>query len=277
MKPTELTHDTEERSASYEVPAVRKAIRLLEVLCASPEPLGVTDLSRLLGLNKNMVFRLLNVLSDEGWLIQEPDEPRYRVSPVPFRLFAHRLYKKTLCEAAAEPLRAVWDACGESTYLGILHGHSVLFVEHLDGRGAVRIAGVVGGEYPLHCSAAGKVLLAHSPAALFRQLTDQELHRYTEHTITDPVMLRVHLDLVREQGWAMDNEEHGRGVLCCAAPVWSHTEGVVGAIGVSATTIGYTRFQFQQKIIPLVVEAAAKASRQMGYRPELVLNGQASG
>ena len=63
--------------ASYDVPAVRKAIRLLEVLCDSPRAMGVSELAQKLDLNKNMVFRLLRTLCEEGWVTQEEGPDGY--------------------------------------------------------------------------------------------------------------------------------------------------------------------------------------------------------
>ena len=73
--------------ASYDVPAVRKAIRLLEVLCDTPRAMGVTELAQQLEMNKNMVFRLLRTLCEEGWVVQE-DGPG--VSDQPFAIPPHQ-------------------------------------------------------------------------------------------------------------------------------------------------------------------------------------------
>ena len=71
----------------YNAPAVRMAVKLLACLCDSECPLGVSELSRRLDTNKNMVFRLLHTLQEQGWIVQE-DGPKYRVSSRPFGIVA---------------------------------------------------------------------------------------------------------------------------------------------------------------------------------------------
>jgi DNA-binding IclR family transcriptional regulator len=249
---------------SYDVPAVRKAIRLLELLSCSPRPLGIAEISRALGLNTNMVFRLVTVLRDEQWLVQEPTEPKYRISAHPFRLLNRSLSQVTLHEAAANPMRELWRQTGETVYLAILHGDCALFLENIDGTNAIRIAGMVGGCYPLHCTAAGKVLLAHADEEVLARVLANGLHRFTDRTIVEEEALRAHLRMVAAQGWAMDTEEHGRGILCFATPVHDAAHAVVGAIGISVTTITHTPDDLLTRIAPLVLEAGRAASAQLG-------------
>ena len=64
----------------YQVPGFSKGLRLIELLCAARQPLGVSELSQQLGLNKPMVFRLLRTLLAAGWVVQDGEGPKYRMS-----------------------------------------------------------------------------------------------------------------------------------------------------------------------------------------------------
>lgn len=255
---------TKTRKPKYDAPAVRTALRILEVLCKAGQPLGVSEISRAIDQNKSLTYRLLSTLRDEGWVAAEEPGPRYRVTLVPFQVIAQAVRGLDLRTAAAGPLRTFWDELGESVYLSVLHDDAALYIEHLDSRQAVRIAGMLGGSYPLHCAAPGKVLLAYGGAELFQRVCARGLPRLTENTLAEPAALQRDLDDVRRRGWAIDNEEFGRGILCFAAPVFDHTGACAAAIGTSVTTIGRTIDDVIRRIGPCVRRAAEETSRLLG-------------
>jgi len=252
------------RKPKYDAPAVRTALRILEVLCAAGQPLGLSEISRTIGQNKSLTYRLLSTLRDEGWVDAEEPGPRYRVTLVPFQVVSQAVRGLDVRTAAAGPLRALWDELGESVYLGVLHEDECLCIEHLDSRQSVRIAGMVGGSYPLHTGAPGKVLLAYGGEELFRRVCARGLCRSTDNTLTRPAALRREMQQVRQRGWATDNEEFGRGILCFAAPVFDHSGGCAAALGTSVTTIGRTIHDVIRQMGPSVCRAAAETSRLLG-------------
>jgi DNA-binding IclR family transcriptional regulator len=249
---------------SYDVPAVRHAIRLLEVLGDSRQPLGVSEITRAIGSNKNMIYRLLSTLQDEGWVAAEEPGPVYRMTLVPFEVASRPLATMDLRTAAQPPMRELWEELGESTYLGILDDDAVLYIEHLDSRRNVRIAGRVGGRYPLHCTAPGKLLLAHAGTKQRARTIANGLQCFTENTLCDPDELAADLETIHQRGWALDNEEYGRGLLCFAAPIRDHSNDVVGAVGISVTTIAHTVQGLTDELGPKIIATANAISRRMG-------------
>lgn len=248
---------------SYVIPAVARATRLLRRLCESELPLGVSELSRDLEINKNMVFRLLHTLEAEGWVIQDPG-PKYRVSLMPFAVFskpAHRLDPK---RAATGPLRELWEATGEACYLAVLDGDRCLFVEHLDSTREVRAQGRIGGRYALHCCAPGKALLAHAGNSLQDRVLQSALEANTSATITRPGELRRELTRIQRQGYAVDIEEYSRGMMCLAAPVVGVQGNVVAAVGLTGLTLYYTQAELESVLGPNVLWAARATSKNLG-------------
>jgi len=250
--------------ASYDVPAVRHAIRLLEVLGDSRHPLGVSEIARAIGSNKNMTYRLLSTLQDEGWVAAEEPGPGYRMTLVPFQMASRPLANMDLRSAAQPPMRELWEELGESTYLGILDDDAVLYIEHLDSRQNIRIAGRVGGRYPLHCTAPGKVLLAHAGEKYSAKIAAAGLERFTDNTLCAPAALAADLARVRERGWALDNEEYGRGLLCLAAPIADHSQEVVGTVGISVTMLSHTVAELVDELGPKILSTAHAISRRIG-------------
>ena len=223
-------------------PAVDWAIKILEILAMSDTPLGISDISKLIGVNKNMVFRVINSLENAGWVYMEnADEKKYHLTLRPFQM-THRAAERLNINTAAMPyLYRLWKTWGESTYLGILKENKVLYIQHLDSVHDIRVSGTLGGTYDLYCSAPGKVLLAYSGDSFIESYLKQPLSYRTDHTFTDPQMLLKELENIRKNGYAIDDEESSRGILCIAAPIFSGDGQVLGAVGCSFTTFTHSK------------------------------------
>jgi IclR family acetate operon transcriptional repressor len=253
-------------------PAARNAIIIVELLCDSDEPLGVSEIAARAQINKNMAFRVLHTLLEMGWVVQDGADLKYRMSLRAFHYVSKPVARMNLKAAAGEPVRDLWRKTGQSTYLGVLDDDAVLYLEHLDATGPVHIAGTVGGRYALHCSAPGKVLLAHAGDELFERLAERGFARQSRQTITSPGKLARELAAVREQGYALDIEEYADGLMCFAAPVCDYTGDVVGVVGISVLTLYFTRERMETECGPAVLEAARRISAAMGC-PGLADNG----
>jgi DNA-binding IclR family transcriptional regulator len=250
----------------YDVPAVRQVLRLIELLCDAEQPLGVSQIGQALGLNKSMIFRLLQTLHKEGWVIRHDEgPPTYRMGLRPFHHLSKPVSRMNLMVASAGPMRALWQATGESIYLGVLDGDRVLYLEHLDGTRPAHISGKVGGRYALHCSAPGKVLLAGAGEEVLGPFLKAGLERQTRRTITDPAALRKELVQVQRQGHAVDIEEYAGGCICFAAPIRNYTGRVVGVVGTSVLTLHYTPEQMKRDLGPKILETAREISRALGH------------
>ncbi len=247
-------------------PAVDNAIKLIEKLADEKEPVGVSELSRKLGINKNMIFRILNSLEACGWVYcsNQPDK-KYQLSLRPFNVSSKALCTMSLSNVATPLVYDLWKQTGECTYLAIRSGDKLTYIQHLDGIGNVRVAGTVGGTYELYCSAPGKIILAHSSEEFINEYTSRRHKKNTENTITTKKELLLELERVKSQGFATDNEEFGNGILCVSAPVFDYTDSLVGAVGCSVSTVNHTYGSLMDTIKPLVTETAAKISLSLGY------------
>jgi len=225
--------------------------------------MGVSELTRALGLNKNMVFRLVQTLERQGWITQEHGA-KYRVSLRPFRHFSQVVERMDVQQAAKSPLRALWTDTGESCYLAVRDGLRCLFIEHLDSTRPVRVHGQVGGRYGLYCCAPGKVLLAYAPEPLFDEMCARGLEANTDETICDVDRLDQALRQVRAQGFATDIEEFTRGMLCLAAPVFNASMQVEGALGITVLTLHHSPETMLSELAAPVLRAARAASETLG-------------
>ena len=243
-------------------PAAESAVKILTYLSACEQETGVSAISNETGINKNMVFRILNSLEKEGWIYCH--EQKYSLTFLPFRLLSKPISRLSLSTAAAPALYTLHKQTGESTYLGILKENKVLYIQHLDGVKDVCVAGRLGGEYDLYCSAPGKVLLAYADDSFIDNYLSADFSRCTPNTITDPRALRKELQHIRDIGYATDREEFGNGITCVAAPVLDLSGKVVGCVGNSAFTINHDTQAIIDKLLPHVLAAAHEISARLG-------------
>jgi IclR family transcriptional regulator, KDG regulon repressor len=253
-----------ESRLAYDAPALRKGIRLLELLCESSGPLGVAEISRRLNLNKHMVLRLLGTLSDEGWVVAEPG-PVYRISLLPLAHFSKPLGQTDVVRAAEGAIDELWATTGDSTSLAACDAGRSVGVVLRPSRRDVQVVARPGARMLMHCCAPGKVLLAHATPELFNQLAAEGFEQKTDNTFSDPTRLRAELSEIVRRGYGVDNEEYLRGNLCLAAPVFDYTGKVVAAVGITTLTLYHTRESMLAAYVEPVTAAARRISTIMGH------------
>ncbi|TCK21655.1 IclR family transcriptional regulator [Pseudonocardia endophytica] len=244
---------------------VRNAARLLKEFRTREEALGVSELSRRLGLGKSVVHRLLVTLAAEGLI--EHDERGYRLGIVMYELGEAVRVHMDLHAAAAPVLVHVREQTGESVQVGVLDGAEVVYVDRLESAHSLRLLTETGRRVPAHCTSSGKVLLAHLDPVAQEGHLERPLARLTPHTITEPDVLRAELRRVRAQGWASAVDEREVGVASLAAPVRDASGAVVAALSVAAPVARVGAKQ-RRKIAADVVEGAEAVSRRLGHSPE---------
>ena len=250
----------------YDVPGLRAGVRISRLLCESPKPLGLAELCQASGLSKHMVYRCIQTLLSEKIIIETNEGPKYEPSLLSFHYNSLPVARMTVTRAAEEPLHALWEELNECIYLGVLHENRVLYLIHHEGGREIRSGGGrMGGRYILHADGAGKVLVAYADDALRERLIAEGLERLTPNTFTERKSFLAEMAQVREQGFALDNEEYIKGVICFGAPVFNYAGQVVGAICCSVLTIHYTVKELEEKIGPKVLACAKRISATMGW------------
>lgn len=247
-------------------PAAEAATKVITFLAEVDSEVGISEISRGVELNKNMVFRILNSLEQVGWVYC--NDQKYALTLVPFQVVSRSLARLDINTAATPALHRLWELTGESTYLGVLKGDKVCYLQHFDGTGDVRVAGRVGGEYELYCSAPGKALLAHADAEFLESYLSREFEKRTAHTLTDREEILAELGEIRERGYSTDCEEFGHGITCVSAPVFDYTGKAVGAVGCSSFTVSGQCCEVVERLRPLVCRTAAEISVCLGYKSD---------
>ena len=217
-----------------QVQSLQRALRILRVLAESHEGLGLRDIAEIVGLPPSTVHRLLTTLESDRFVRFDANEAVWQVGVQAFVVGSAFARNRDLLRIARPHMRGLVDACGETANLYIEDGGEAVCIGQVESRHFVRAIARPGGRVRMHCSAAGKVLLAHrSEAELAEILRCHGLGRLTEHSIDRPAALRDHLAEVRRRGYAIDDEETAQGVRCVAAPIRDESGAVVAALSVS--------------------------------------------
>jgi DNA-binding IclR family transcriptional regulator len=248
---------------------VRNAARLLKVFRSRESGLGVSELARRLGLGKSTVHRLLTTLAAEGLIEQDPRTGGYRLGIVMFELGEAVRVHMDLHAAVGPVLAELRAQTGESSQVGVLDGHEVVYVDRLESAHSLRLFTETGRRVPVHCTSSGKVLLAYLPEPeLQAVLSSAPLTALTPHTITETERLRSELGKVRRKGWAEAVNEREVGVASVAAPVRDATGAVVAAVSIGVP-LARCSVMALRRLAPTIMEAAEAASRRLGWSPEV--------
>ena len=218
----------------YKIKVLEKALRILDLFDEKGKELSITEINDILGFNKTSTFRIVKNLEEADFIEKDSDTQKYKLGVRLYYLGSLAEPHTKLVKIARPFLRRLNQACDETVHLAVLHQGEALYLDKIEGRKVIQVISSVGTKLPSHCSGVGKTLLAALPEGALDSIIRQKgLLGFTLHTITDPDALRLELARVRQQGYAIDNEEIEEGLKCVAAPVLDAGSRVVAAISIS--------------------------------------------
>lgn len=249
-------------------PGLRRDMSILQALASDDARtrggLGVVRLAELLQRDKSQISRALRALEQAGLVERDPNTREYRLGWQLFGLAA-RVSEPRLLQRAPAVMRELVDQLNESVHLCVLQSTQVLTVLTEAPSHAFRASGWVGRTIPIHCSSAGRVLLAdYSYAELARRFKD------VSFAPCGPAQLVRNLDtlfqqvqIARQAGYALVREEFEPELVGASAPVRDFRGQVLAALNLSAP-----KFRLNDKLEAAARELAAGANRlssQLGW------------
>ncbi len=212
-----------------------KALQLLVALADCEGEISLAELSAITGIPPSSSHRILQEMQHCGFVLKDETQKRYRVG-FEARLLAMQLQKTNfLHEAAKDEMTRLNDLSLETIHLIGEEDMEAVYLAKRGAKNSVGLHSAVGKRIPLHCTGGGKALLAwKSEAWLKTYLSKVHLEGFTPNTITNEVALRRELEVIRVQGYALDNHEHHSDVVCIAAPIFDVNNSAVASIGIAA-------------------------------------------
>jgi DNA-binding IclR family transcriptional regulator len=217
------------------VPAAHGTLRILSHLATQRGPVPAAQIATTLGLPRSTVYDLLAVLADQGFVVHLPEEQRYGLGVAAFELSSGFSRQQPLSHLGRPLVAALVDRLGESAHLVVLHGRDVIYLVEERAPRRPSLVTDVGVRLPSHLTASGRALLAALPAAQLRALYPNAAafatrHGRGPHTTAE---LRILLEQVRRDGYALEDGEITEGMASVAVAVRDHAGWPAAGIAVT--------------------------------------------
>ena len=252
------------------VQTIERVTTIFDAMAQSSRGISLKELSAQVDLPKGTTHRLLSSLAYFGYVRQTAESKNYHLG---FKLveLGNRLLDHLDLRAQTRPfIVSLCQRTKETVHLVVLDQNEALYVDKVisdEKPGGLQMVSRVGLRVPAHCSSVGKVFLAQlSDQELVLFVNEKGLEKRTENTINDLDELKRHLMIVRERGYAIDEEENEPGIRCIGAPIFNQQNQVIAAISISGPTIRITKEYVQNTLKHEVMKTALEISEEFGFR-----------
>jgi DNA-binding IclR family transcriptional regulator len=227
---------------SYSIEAVSKALAILQVFIdEKKQELSLTEITSMVEMNKNAVFRLLFTLTESDFLKKVPDNGKYQLSLKCVQLGRAARLAHDLRKLAFPYMKELWKEFGDTVNLAVLDQGEICYLEVLESPHRFKLVAHPGDRDPVHSTALGKSMLAYLPIEEVKKtLKLSGMPRFTPKTITTYPRFKKELAKIRQQGYALNEGETVEASRCVAVPIFGGKDNVVGAISVSGTAARIT-------------------------------------
>jgi len=243
------------------VPAIDKCFAILDLLAQSKDPMGISDISGKLALNKSTVFHIVRTLMDLKVLENQPDRKFDFGSR--FYILGNMAGKRSKLIQTAHPyLERVNEKSKLSAFLGLRSDRQAMLIDKVDSAYGIKLSSEIGMQMPVLAGAGIKAMLSQlSDREIDEILARTELKRYTPYSIVDKAIYKEEILEVRKQGIAYDREEYIEGMVAFAVPVKASGRDLQAAIW----AVGLTR-QVPEASIPELTKLLKGISEEINYR-----------
>ena len=251
------------------VESLLKGLRVMETVAGHPHGRSLPQITRETGLPKATAYRLLQTLVASNYLHYFEDTAQYQLGPKVMSLGMSSLAGQDLAPLAEPYLKELSRRIGQNVNLGILDGSEVVYIIRIKVRRILGIDLVVGSRLPAHNTAIGWALLAFTGPKRMQVVLDRiaEDEQLAEQVGPHGVNLMKRLERIREQGYALGDDEYVAGLKSVAVPVFNQSGYAEAAINVPVFSQFCSKHELLEQYLPLVLETADTISRLRGYTP----------
>lgn len=240
---------------SETIVSVERALDVILTLYNNGREMGITEISKELGLHKSTVHRILVTLEKRNFVYQNLENDKYWLGN---KLFAIGLLvgeKISIIDTVRPYAKELFNEFKEVVNVSILDKYtfdgykSIIILKEFDEKAMLSVHPNLGSSTVAYASSVGKCLLANSENIDYAKIKNQSMIKFTEHTITGYDELIDELKRVREQGYAIDDEEQELGLTCIGAPILDRNGFAIAAISISGPSSRMRMGDFNEKII----------------------------
>lgn len=238
-----------------------KIIELLE----NDNNLRLQDISNILNINKSTAHRFLKVMLENDLVKKNESSGRYSLGLRFLNIATKIIDSINVREIAHLYLIELENVTGETIHLTTFDGKNVVYIDKIESNKPIRMYSKIGNIAPIHCTAAGKVILAFQKKEKIDEIIKKvDFVRYTKNTITDEKEFRNCLEVVRKHSYAVDDCEHEESICCIAAPIRDYSKRTNSAVSISAVV---SRMSFSELLSfkDLLLEKCNLISEELGF------------
>ncbi|MFT4174180.1 MAG: IclR family transcriptional regulator, partial [Rhodocyclaceae bacterium] len=243
--------------------SIDKTLSILELVAQHAKGMSLAELVKGVDIPKTTAHRILDVLTQRGYVEWHRDSERYSLGLKALELGISGLVGLDIVDVAIPYLQDLSAQTGETSFLCVYNNGDVVYLYKAEGTRSIQTTARLGSRRPAYCTALGKAILAHLPIEETDRIFEKKLMKFTDKTVIDRVRLYEEFALVRSNGYAVDDEGIEVELTCMAVPVHNYTGMVIGAISISGPT-PRLRDDWDNNVAALT-EAGKLISKRLGY------------
>jgi len=241
----------------HHVQSLRRGLTVIRAFDAHHSELTLSEVARICDLTRAAARRFLLTLVDLGYV--RTDGRLFSLTPRVLELGYAFLSSLSLPEVAEPHLEHLVAEVHESSSLSVLDGDDIVYVARVPTSRIMTVAINVGTRFPAYATSMGRVLLASLPEHELQAYLDRvRLDRLTAHTVPTVAALRSELGRIRDQGYAIVDQELEEGLRAVAAPIRDRTGRVVGAVNISVQATRASVEAMRRTLLPPLLAATAR-------------------
>ncbi len=239
--------------------SLARGLAVIRAFSDSRRSLTIAQISQKTGIPRAAVRRCLHTLKQLGYA--DSDVNNFSLRPKILTLGYSYLSSTPLTVSAQPYLNNISRTLGESCSLAVLDDNEVLYVARSATSRVMSVALNTGSRLPAYCTSLGRAMLAHlSDEQLKSYFEKVKLRALTDKTVVSQKRLRDILAGVREQGYAVIDEELEVGLRSIAVPVRGASGNVLAALNVGAQAARVSVAQMEEEILPVLLRGAQELS-----------------
>lgn len=254
---------------NYVIASVQKSLKVLKLFDAQHKEMTLTELSLRADMSKGTMLRVLKTLQEEDFIRYDMRAKRYQLGVAIHALAVDSFFFNPVAEVIRDLLMAPVKELNMVAHIAVLQESQVMLIDRIlpnSSYSVYDLNSTVGGTIEPHCTGVGKVLSAFAPPKIRKQMLDAcTFERKSHRTITDRDQYEAVLEVVRQQGYAVNYGENEEYLKCITYPVFDSKNNAFAAVSLTGVIQRWTD-DLDEKCHQLLQFATEQASREYGYR-----------
>jgi IclR family transcriptional regulator, KDG regulon repressor len=248
------------------VQSIERALTILNKLSEYPDGIQIARLTEQVGLTKSTIHRLLATLVSMNYVVKDEETDKYKLGLQVLFLSRNLLNNSSIVTIAKPYLEKLSQEVNETVHLCIEDHGEVIYIDKIESNQTIRMYSRIGSRAPMYCTGVGKVLLSDAtPDHLDEVISKTEFIPKTPYTITSKEAFLKEIEMVKLQGYALDNSENEEVLRCIAAPIYDHKGKIIASFSISGPSNRVTLEVIHRTLIEKMKQYSIAISRNLGY------------